>query len=33
MTCHSVIEICRVHTVDQMLDQQLTMPDEEPEEE
>jgi len=33
MTFHSVLEICRVHAVDQVLDLQLTMTDEEPEEE
>jgi hypothetical protein len=33
MTCHSVLEICRVHTVDQVLDQRLTMSGEELEEE
>jgi hypothetical protein len=33
MTCHSVLEICRVHTVDQVLDQRLTMRGEELEDE
>jgi hypothetical protein len=33
MTCDSVLKVCGVHTVNQVLDQQLTRPEEEPREE